>query len=66
MRGERMKLTPRGEIVFASLLFSAFVMLVGATAAGINFLATHERVTIESSCVQTPDGLSCDWEWVRK
>jgi hypothetical protein len=65
-----MKLTKRGEYVFsallASFLFSVLVMAVGATAAGINFLATHERITDTTSCEQTPDGLSCDIKWVRK
>ena len=65
-----MKLTKRGEAVFTAVIgafvFSVLVMCVGATAAGINFLATHERVTDTTSCEQTPDGLSCDIKWVRK
>lgn len=65
-----MKLTKRGEAVFTALLgafmFSVLVMGVGATVAGINFLATHERITDQDSCKQTPDGLSCDIKWVRK
>lgn len=65
-----MKLTKRGEAVFTALvgafLFSVLVMAVGATVAGINFIATHERVTDTDTCKQTPDGLSCDWHWEAK
>lgn len=69
-KGLTMKLTKRGEAVFTAVIgafvFSVMVMCVGATVAGINFIATHERVTDTDSCKQTPDGLSCDIKWVRK
>ena len=65
---ERMKLTPRGEIVFASLLFSAFVMAISAVVAGGVWLATHERVTDQSSCKYSIDAGAtvCDFTWERK
>ena len=63
-----MKLTPRGEIVFASLLFSAFVMVTSAIVAGAVWLATHERVTDQSSCRYSIDASAtiCDFTWEAK
>ena len=61
-----MKLTRRGEIVFASLLFSAFVMITSAIVAGAVWLATHEQVTDQSSCKQTIEGVMCDFTWEEK
>jgi hypothetical protein len=61
-----MKLSKRGEIVFASLLFSAFVMTVSAIVAGGVWLATHHQVIDQSSCKQTIEGVMCDFTWERK
>lgn len=60
-----MKLTPRGEIVFFSMLFSVFVMAITAVVAGVIFLVTHHQVTDQSTCRQTADGIACEWNWVR-
>lgn len=61
-----MKLTKRGERVFAVCLLTTSLVLVSAITLGVQFLLTHERVTNYESCEQTPDGLSCDIEWVAK
>jgi hypothetical protein len=63
-----MKLTKRGERVFAiSLLISALVG-IGSIGLGVNFLMTHERVTDQSSCRYSIDagGMMCDFTWEAK
>jgi uncharacterized membrane protein len=61
-----MRLTKRGERVFATLLLSAFVIVTGAIMWGAVWLATHERVTDQSSCKQTIEGVMCDFTWEAK
>lgn len=61
-----MKLTKRGERVFAISLLISSLVGIGTIGLGANFLMTHERITDTASCKQTPDGLSCDIKWVRK
>ena len=58
-----MRLTKRGERVFAiSLIVTALTISVGAYKVG-EFLLTHHQVTDTTTCKQTPDGLACDWHW---
>ena len=63
-----MRLTKRGERVFATLLLSAFVIVTGAIMWGAVWLATHERVTDQSSCRYSIDagGMMCDFTWEAK
>ena len=61
-----MKLTRRGEIVFAfSSIFTALTLSV-ALVAGVVFVSTHHQVTDQSSCKQTIEGVMCDFTWERK
>jgi hypothetical protein len=58
-----MKLTRRGEIVFAiSSIFTSLVV-VGAVALGIGFLATHHTVIDQSTCKQVAEGTMCDFHY---
>ena len=60
-----MKLTRRGEIVFAiSSIFTSLV-LASTLVAGVVFLATHHQVTDQSTCKQVAEGTQCDWNWER-
>lgn len=61
-----MRLTKRGERVFAVCLLTTSLVFAGAVALSIQFFMTHERVTDTDSCKQTPDGLSCDFTWEAK
>ena len=58
-----MKLTRRGEIVFAiSSLFTSLVV-AGAVVLGVGFLVTHHQVTDTNTCHQTDLGTECEWHW---
>ena len=58
-----MKLTKRGERVFAVCLLTTTLVFASAIALSAQFFMTHHRVTDTNSCEQTPDGLSCDFTW---
>ena len=58
-----MKLTKRGERVFAFSLLFTTIALVGALMFGAQFLLTHHQVTDPTTCEQTADGLMCDFTW---
>ena len=61
-----MKLTQRGEKVFAISLLFTTLSLIGALGFGAQFLTTHKQVIQQETCHNTPDGWACDWKWERK
>jgi hypothetical protein len=60
-----MKLTPRGERVFAFSLVFTTIALVGALMFGAQFLLTHHTETDKNTCHYSAeaDGMMCDWHW---
>jgi len=58
-----MRLTKRGEIVFAiSSIFTALVV-AGAVILGAGFLLTHHQVTELDTCHRVAEGIECNWHW---